>query len=409
MRAPGAAAYRCRMRTFDRLEALAARAARPALVDVGLAAFFVPLCIISVSTQDITGRLHRAHAGDYLLVVLITVLVAFRRRIPLAALSVASAAEATLIISHAPEGATPVAIAVLVYSVAAWSPFPRALAGMTVVAAALVCMALFSDGALDFTDAGFSIGTFGILWSSGVALRARRSADNARVQRATELAEAESQRAATAIAEERLRIAQELHDVVAHSISVIAVQAGVGAHFLETNTAETRAALDAINRTSRNTLNELRRLLGVLRGDDGVRSHAPAPTLSDLPVLVAQMKELGLPITVEVEGESSDDRRAVEMSAYRVVQEALTNVIKHAGVTTAVDIRITNRPDALRVEITDDGRGAGASSTPSLPSGRHGLIGIRERVDVWGGTMTAGPRAGGGYAVVAEFPLDGGS
>lgn len=407
MRARDERAYRCRMKLLERLEAFAARAARPAWVDIGLAVFFVPLCIISVATQEVIGKLHHPHAVDFLLTVVIGGLVAFRRRIPLAALVVACVAEVALVVSHSPEGATPVAIAVLVYSVAAWSPFPRAVAGLAAMTLALLCMALFSDGALDYTDAGFTIGAFAILWSCGVALRARRVADEVRVQRATEMAEAESQRAATAITEERLRIAQELHDVVAHSISVIAVQAGVGAHFLDSNPAETRAALDAINRTSRNTLNELRRLLGVLRGDDGARSHSPAPTLGDLPDLVVQMRELGLPIDLQVDGEPTADRRAVEMSAYRVVQEALTNVIKHAGATTAVNIRVSHRPDALRVEVTDDGRGAGATSATPLPSGRHGLIGIRERVDVWGGTMTAGPRAGGGYTVAAEFPLDG--
>lgn len=394
---------------FERLEARAARAAPPALIDIGLAAFFVPLCLISVASMEVTGQLHEPYPRDYLLASLIALMVALRRRTPLTALVVASAAVTILVVTHAPEGATPIAVAVLVYSVAAWSPMPRALVGLGVISSAIAFMVLFSDGGVDLTDGGFTIGVFAILWSSGVAMRARRAADELRVQHATELAEAESQRAATALAEERLRIAQELHDVVAHSISVIAVQAGVAAHFLDSDTEETRSALDAINRTSRATLNELRRLLGVLRGDDGDRSHTPAPTLSDLPDLVAQMRELGLPIEMDVEGEPAADHRAVEMSAYRVVQEALTNVIKHAGTTTAVGIRIRHRPDALTVEVTDDGRGAGATSSDRLPSGRHGLLGIRERVDVWGGTMTAGPRAGGGYAVAAEFPLDGDS
>ncbi len=395
------------MTLFERLEARAARAAPPALIDIGLAAFMVALCLVSVATQDIIDQLHEPTFADYVTVTLIALLVALRRRAPLTAIVVASVAITGLIVTHAPEGATPIAVAVLVYSVAAWSPMPKAIAGLGAIATALVFMALFSDGSVDLTDAGFTIGAFAILWSCGVAMRARRMADSVRLQRANELAEAESQRAATAIAEERLRIAQELHDVVAHSISVIAVQAGVAAHFLDTNTDETRSALDAINRTSRDTLHELRRLLGVLRGDDGDRSHAPAPTLVDLPDLVAQMRELGLPIRVEVDGEPSADRRAVEMSAYRVVQEALTNVIKHAGPTTEVDIRICHRPDSLRVEVTDDGRGAGAQHASTLPSGRHGLLGIRERVEVWGGTMTAGPRTGGGYALAAEFPMDG--
>jgi signal transduction histidine kinase len=198
-----------------------------------------------------------------------------------------------------------------------------------------------------------------------------------------------------------------LHDVVAHSISVIAVQSGVATHFLDEKPDETRAALDAIGRTSRATLGELRRLLGVLRGDDGHRSHAPAPTLGEVPDLVDEMRALGLPINLEVAGEGDAEHRAIEMSAYRVVQEALTNVLKHAGPTNRVTVRVAHRDDGIGVWVEDDGRGAGiAANSIADQSGHHGLIGMRERVDVWGGELRSGPRPGGGFMVHANFPFE---
>ncbi|MCB0993709.1 MAG: sensor histidine kinase, partial [Acidimicrobiales bacterium] len=224
---------------------------------------------------------------------------------------------------------------------------------------------------------------------------------------ATQRAEVSMQRAARAVAEERLRIAQELHDVVAHSISVIAVQAGVGSHFLDDSApAEARDALDAISQTSRATLAELRRLLGVLRGEDGAPSRQPAPTLSDIGELVERTRELGVPVTLDVRGTPDAEHRAVEMSAYRVIQEALTNVIKHAGETRRVEVTVAHRRDGLDVEVADDGRGLAQPTSSDLPSGQHGLLGMRERVEVWGGTLDAGPRPGGGFTVRATFPYE---
>ena len=169
------------------------------------------------------------------------------------------------------------------------------------------------------------------------------------------------------LAEERLRIAQELHDVVAHSMSVIAVQAGVGAHVLADRPDQARAALDAISATSRGTLKEMRRLLGVLRDSDGERDHAPAPGLADVPHLVDDVRKAGVPVTLNVEGASVCANGGVELSAYRVVQEALTNVIKHAGPTTRVDVNVQYLPGSLAVEVVDDGRGRRPSSM-AVPS-----------------------------------------
>ena len=222
------------------------------------------------------------------------------------------------------------------------------------------CSALSDSPDLDTVGAFGVLAQFAAAWAIGVALRNRRAATDARVREADERAEAERQSAARVLAEERLRIAQELHDVVAHSMSVIAVQAGVGAHVLDDQPEQARAALEAISATSRGTLTEMRRLLGVLRDSDGVRSSAPAPGLVDLPRLVDDVRAAGVPATLHVEGTADCVHAGIELSAYRVVQEALTNVIKHAGKPTHVDVTVRYLPGSLAVEVVDDGRGLAA-------------------------------------------------
>jgi signal transduction histidine kinase len=176
---------------------------------------------------------------------------------------------------------------------------------------------------------------------------------------------------------------------------------------LDEHPSQARAALEAISATSRGTLTEMRRLLGVLRDSDGARSHAPAPGLSDLPRLVRDVQGVGVPVELHVDGETDCVNAGVELSAYRVVQEALTNVIKHAGKPTRVDVDVRHAPGVLTIEVSDDGRGAASLSTANgeAPAGTgHGLIGMRERVELWGGELAVGPAAGGGYRVRATLP-----
>jgi signal transduction histidine kinase len=167
---------------------------------------------------------------------------------------------------------------------------------------------------------------------------------------------------------------------------------------------QARAALEAISATSRGTLAEMRRLLGVLRDEDGERAHAPAPGLADLPRLVEDVRAAGVPATLTVQGGAvCDTNPGVELSAYRVVQEALTNVIKHAGAPTHVDVLVEHGADDLVVEVFDDGRGV-TPGNGSNGSG-HGHVGMRERVELWGGELAVGPAAGGGYRVRARLPF----
>jgi signal transduction histidine kinase len=396
-------------RQLDRI-----RSVNPLIVDGALAALFFVLGVVSVFGQDIyddSGAVTHGFREPNALILLTALVacapVAVRRRWPLGALVVSSLGVLVHILANLPEGSLPTAVLFLTYTVGTWCSMRRSVAGLAVVSAVVVILGLGDSPGLDAVGVLGVIAQFAAVWAIGVALRSRRAATEARVREADERAEAEHQMAARVLAEERLRIAQELHDVVAHSMSVIAVQAGVGAHVLDDRPEQARAALEAISATSRGTLTELRRLLGVLRDGDGVRSHAPAPGLSDLPNLVDDVRTAGVPATLHVEGHPGPVQAGVELSAYRIVQEALTNVIKHAGKPSRVDVTVRFSPYALTVEVIDDGRGVAAHSRngdPAPDGSGHGLIGMRERVDVWGGELTVGAAPGGGYRVRAQLP-----
>ena len=393
------------------------RSLNPLAVDRVLAAIFAVVGVVTAFGQairDDEGMIREGYREPGALLI-VTVLVtcapiAFRRRSPLVALVISSLGIFVHILANWPEGSLPFAVLLLTYTVGAWCPLRQAIAGLAVVATVIVVLGLSGAPGLD------AVGVFGVIaefaagWAIGVAMRNRRAATEARVREADKRAEAERQSAARVLAEERLRIAQELHDVVAHSMSVIAVQAGVGAHVLDERPEQARAALEAISVTSRGTLTEMRRLLGVLRDSDGARSHAPAPGLADLPRLVDDVRAVGVPATLHVEGTADSVHAGIELSAYRVVQEALTNVLKHAGKPTRVDVTVRHRQGLLAVEVTDDGRGlaarsrnGGAAGAPEEGSG-HGLVGMRERVELWGGELSVGPAPGGGYRVTALLP-----
>jgi signal transduction histidine kinase len=235
-------------------------------------------------------------------------------------------------------------------------------------------------------------------YSFGSAMRNRRLYLEQVEERAAILEREHEEASKRALADERLRIAQELHDVVAHSMGVIAVQAGVGSHVIDTDPAEAKKSLDAISTTSRTALGEIRRLLGVLRADeDG--GYEPAPGLADLDRLFADVRGAGVTVDVRVDGERHELPPGVDLTAYRIVQEALTNVLKHAG-PAAVTVTVGYEPDMVRLEVVDDGRGVNGRS----PGGGHGLVGMRERVAVYGGTLETGPRTGGGFRVAACLP-----
>jgi signal transduction histidine kinase len=236
-------------------------------------------------------------------------------------------------------------------------------------------------------------------WFVGMVVRARHARVAVLEQRTIELERAGDRRTRRAVEEERARIARELHDVVAHAMSVIVVQAGAERMVLPAELASTRAVLEAIEHTSRQALGEMRRLLGMMRAGEDELALAPQPSLSFLPDLCDQVSRAGLPVALEVVGEPGEVPPGVDVSAYRIVQEALTNALKHAGPASA-RVTVRHHPDELEVEVTDSGRGA-----PEQTVGGHGLVGMQERVAVYGGRIRTGNRAAGGYAVHVHLPI----
>ncbi|HEX4747706.1 MAG TPA: histidine kinase [Gaiellaceae bacterium] len=281
-------------------------------------------------------------------------------------------------------------LVIAVYTAAAHTDGARMWVGGA-LAFALAWGALITDPEGVYLGGMLFFGMFvGIPWVAGRAVRHRRLREQ---QLEREKAEAEA-----AIVEERSRIARELHDVVAHAISVIVLQARGGRKVLETEPDEARQALDAIEHTATQALDEMRRLLGLLRESDEELALTPQPTLTRVDELVARVREAGLPVELAVVGEPTTLPPGVDLSAYRIVQEALTNALKHAGPATA---RVTVRygDGELDLEITDDGAG-----DTNGDGGGHGLVGIRERVAVFGGDVEAGRRPEGGYVVRARLP-----
>jgi signal transduction histidine kinase len=248
-------------------------------------------------------------------------------------------------------------------------------------------------------------------WFIGDSVRVRRTYIAGLAEQAAQRQREVVERAQRSVAEERLQIARELHDVVAHSLSVIAVQSGVGRHVIDNQPDEAKKALAAVEVTSRSALDELRRMLGVLRRDDQqAASLAPAPGVSALEPLVEQIRAAGFAVDLDVKGATVGTlSAAAELSIYRIVQEALTNVVKHAGPAT-VHVEIRDEADALVLEVNDDGRGM-APRDLGQPAGQgqeahHGIVGMRERVALFGGSFSAEMRPGGGFRVLARFPFE---
>jgi signal transduction histidine kinase len=236
----------------------------------------------------------------------------------------------------------------------------------------------------------------------GAAVRSLRERGRELTAQTAELQREREENARRAVLEERVRIARELHDVVAHHVSVMGVQAGAARRVLTRRPAQAEEVLNSIEVSSRQAVVELHRLLGFLREDGQAGGLAPQPDLAQLPDLVGRAGQGSLTTELVVEGEPRALPATLEVSAYRVVQEALTNALKHSGAATAT-VRVDYRPTELEIEVLDDGRN-GTRRRPSTVGG-HGLIGMRERVGLHGGHLRAGPRPEGGFAVHATFPV----
>ena len=242
---------------------------------------------------------------------------------------------------------------------------------------------------------------FGIAWLAGFALNARAEQADAAEARAAQAERERETAARIAVAEERARIARELHDIVAHAVSVMVLQVGAVRHKLPDELADESGALRGVEQAGRTALAEMRRLLSAMRRDGDDLELAPQPGLGGVGALVAEIGRAGLPVTLHVEGEAAPLPRAIDLSAYRIVQEGLTNALKHARAHHA-EVILRYAPDELQIEVRDDGTGGGASNGPG-----YGLVGVGERVKIYGGTMTAGAAPDGGFVLGARLPLGG--
>lgn len=245
------------------------------------------------------------------------------------------------------------------------------------------------------------------VWGFGRWMRHRARSAAALTERAEAAERDQAEQAARAVDEERARIARELHDLVAHSMSVVVIQAQGAQRALATAPEQAEEALRAIETSARNGLAEMRRLLNLLtdRGMQG--GTTPQPTLHQVPELVAQLKDAGMPVELHIDGAIRSLPAGVELTGYRVVQEAMTNALKHAG-QVPVDVTLRYQPECLHIEVDDAGPADGVRRLDGQDSGSQGLVGMRERVALYGGTLHTGPRPGGGFSVRARLPIDGG-
>jgi signal transduction histidine kinase len=348
---------------------------------------------------------HHATPLSYVLVVFAFAPLAVRRRLPVTVLAVVTVAVALYQANPNPPSIILLGPLIAMYTVGAERDRKT-----TVIAAVAAATVLFVASQLGADTTNFwpnlvmIAASMAVAATIGDATRSQRAYLAAVEQRAAEAERTRDEEARRRVDEERLRIARELHDVVAHSLSIIAVQSGAAAHVLDSDPAQARRSLDAIRQTSKGALDELRAMLGVLRAEgDADAPLAPVPGLSRIEDLAEPVRAAGYDVSVVTEGSLVDVPTLVDSSAYRVVQEALTNVVRHAG-PCSVTVAVRREPGLLSVSVEDDGRGVTAAPSAEQPGG-HGLAGMRERVHALGGTFQAGPRSNGGFVVYAEIPL----
>jgi|SRR5215212_1832578 signal transduction histidine kinase len=275
----------------------------------------------------------------------------------------------------------------------------QALIGIGIVLFSLSII-MWNDPSRGEGDWIFTPLLFSIVWLFAFGLSRKLEQARAAEERADRVQRQRAEEARAAVAEERARIARELHDVVGHAVSVMTVQASGVRRLLHEDQEREREALMIVEQTGREALAEMRRLVGVLRRPEEAPALAPQPSLQHLDRLVEQAREAGLPVDVQIEGEAKELPAGVDLTAYRLVQEALTNAIKHAKATKA-EVLVRYEDGLVELNVVDDGQGA---SDGSSESGGHGLVGMRERVTVYGGELEAGPRPNGGFALKARLP-----
>ena len=401
----------------------------PRLVDGALALLLTALAALSAGTHEL--------GAQALLNIPLTLgmvgPVVFRREHPVGAFTAVIIVGALQVLLGRPVSSD-LSVLIMLYTLAAYRPRRTSLLGLAIcLLGAAVAVVRWHPA--DVSDRLYAIGVdaavFGapvlLAWLLGDSARWRRVYYQALEERARRLERERDAQAKVAVAAERARIARELHDVVAHNVSVMVVQADGAAYALESSPQRAADALAAISATGRRALAELRSLLGVLHNSatpdppaDPAPTLAPQPGIDELGELLEQARAAGLPVAFTVSGVPRPVPQGQALAVYRVVQESLTNIRKHAGPAVTAEVSMDYSDEGLVVRVTDDGAGATAAPSAAASEGAasvsggtaarlagagQGLVGMRERIELYGGTVRSGPRAGGGYEVVAKLPL----
>ncbi|MEU6577062.1 sensor histidine kinase [Streptomyces sp. NPDC046805] len=386
----------------------------PTWVDASWAVVLLGMSCVSVVHLARAPGHHGSLAAALAVSAVLCVVVALRRRLPEPMLMLAAAAGLAQTVLDVEPTVADFALLVISFTVAAtgarWASRFALTAGLA--AATLAQLRWPAEHASLLGRVGitvFQTVPFALAWVLGDSMRTRRAYFAQLEERAARLEKEREAQAKVAVAAERARIARELHDVVAHNVSVMVVQADGAAYVLDSAPDQARNALETISSTGRQALAEMRRLLGVLRTGEHRESgeYVPQPDVEQIDDLVQQCRSAGLPVDFKVEGTPRPLPSGVELTAYRIVQEALTNTRKHGGPNTGASVRLVYFDDGLGLLVEDDGKGAPHELyEDGGADGRgHGLIGMRERVGMVGGTLDAGPRPGGGFRISALLPL----
>ncbi|MEU3982577.1 sensor histidine kinase [Streptomyces sp. NPDC026672] len=360
----------------------------------------------------------RNHHGSLPAALVVTtvmsVVIALRRRFPEHMLLLAAGTGLAQLILDVETTVADFAMLVIIYTVAAlgarWASRVALAAGLSAATLAQIRWPAEHSSFLgQIAIAVFQTVPFALAWVLGDSMRTRRAYFAQLEERAARLEKEREAQAKVAVAAERARIARELHDVVAHNVSVMVVQADGAAYVLDSAPDQSRKALETISSTGRQALAEMRRLLGVLRTGEHKEAgeYVPQPDVEQIDDLIAQCRSSGLPVDFKVEGTPRPLPSGVELTAYRIVQEALTNTRKHGGPNAGASVRLVYFDDGLGLLVEDDGTGAPHElyEEGGADGQGHGLIGMRERVGMVGGTLDAGPRPGGGFRISALLPL----
>jgi signal transduction histidine kinase len=377
------------------------RLRRPLTQDIALALALCALSLVTVTTgrAESVGSPNNGPSGValFVLVLLATLPIALRRRYPVEVFAITLSAA---VISDLIGGPFQfVGALVGLYTVAAYLGRPRSIYAAAAAGIATVVTSI-GDSGTPMAQVSAILAVFAGSWLLGDNIRTRRAYLRELEDRADRLEREREESIRRAAADEQARIARELHDIITHNVSVMTVQAAAAGDVFDTQPGRVREALDSIELTGREALTELRRLLGRVRPEDGGTELAPQPGLARLDALLEQVRAAGLQVDLTVEGEPRELPIGLDLSAYRIVQEALTNILKHAHASKAT-VHIRYEPDAIELEVVDDGRG----SAPDETQRGQGIIGMRERAALVGGALRVGRAPGGGFAVDARIPL----